>query len=217
MAGTRLFSDLVGRISPNAPGCPQPLVVNAVRDAAIEVCVRTGAWRYQHADVTTVDGTEEYAFVPEASAEVDTILGANIGNTPLRIITLEEALRLYPGYPSAVAAERATPRYLFSVSPESFHLAPVPDDGADLVRLFVTQKPTHDATGMDKTVLDKLETVVTHRALQYLLTQSDKPWSDVELAAYHAKQFVFKVSMHRAQANIGVGRHALTVQNVPWA
>ena len=83
MAGTRLFSDLVDRISPNAPGCPQPLVVNAVRDAAIEVCVRTGAWRYQHADVTTVDGTEEYAFVPEASAEVDTILGANIGNTPL--------------------------------------------------------------------------------------------------------------------------------------
>jgi hypothetical protein len=93
---TRLFSDLVNRIAPSVPGCPQPVIVNYIRDAAIDACERTSAWRYKHATVTMVAGTYEYAFVPEAGAEVHTILTANINGSFLTPVTLEQMHEMYP-------------------------------------------------------------------------------------------------------------------------
>ena len=42
----RSFSDVVNRLSPSVPGCPTPVIEQYVRDAAIEACERTLAWRY---------------------------------------------------------------------------------------------------------------------------------------------------------------------------
>ena len=38
-------------------------------------------------------------------------------------------------------------------------------------------------------------------------------WSDRELAAYHAKQFIFKLSERRARANLGAGRASMRVES----
>jgi len=214
---TRLFSDLVNRIAPSVPGCPQPVIVNYIRDAAIDVCERTSAWRYKHATVTMVAGTYEYAFVPEAGAEVHTILTANINGSFLTPVTLEQMHEMYPKYPSSVAAERATPRYILQVSPLTLYVALVPDNSTDTIEMFVAQKPTHAATGMNEAVMDDLEAVIMHGALQHLLTLPERTWSDNELASYHAKQFIFKVTERRARATLGAGRATATVRQVAWA
>jgi hypothetical protein len=44
---TRTFMSLVNRLAPSVPGCPQPIIEQHVRDAAIEACERTLAWRYE--------------------------------------------------------------------------------------------------------------------------------------------------------------------------
>ena len=41
----RKFSSLVTRVTPSVPGCPQPIIEQYIRDAAIEACERTLAWR----------------------------------------------------------------------------------------------------------------------------------------------------------------------------
>jgi hypothetical protein len=214
---TRLFSDLVNRIAPSAPGCPQPVVLTYVRAAAIDVCERTNAWKYEHATVTMTAGTYEYAFVPESGAEVYSILTANINGNAMSSVTLEHMHDMYPKYPSSVAAERATPRFITQISPITFHVGLVPDNSTDTIKMFVSERPTKAATGMNEAVMDDLEDAIVHGALQHLLTLPERTWSDTELAAYHAKQFIFKVTERRARANIGAQRAAPTVRMQSWA
>ena len=213
---TRLFSDLVNRVAPSVPGCPQPVILTYIRNAAIDVCERTNAWRYKHAAVTMTAGTYEYAFVPESNAEVYSVLTANINGNELTPITLEALHQLYPKYPSAVTTERATPQYFFQVSPITFHVALVPVNSTDKINMFVAQRPSRASTGMNEAVMDDVEDAIMHGALQQLLTLPERTWSDTELAAYHAKQFVFKVTERRARVNIGAGRAAPTVRQSAW-
>ena len=55
------------------------------------------------------------------------------------------------------------------------------------------------------------------RALQQLLVLPEKSWSDRELAAYHAKQFLFKLSERRARTNLGAARASMSIQMRPLA
>ena len=213
---TRLFSDLVNRIAPSVPGCPQPVILNHIRDTAIDSCERTNAWRYKQATITMTAGTYEYSFIPESGAEVYSILTANLNGSILTPVTLEEIHQMYPKYPSSVTAERATPRYILQISPITFLVALVPDNSTDTIDMFVSQRPTRAATGMNEAVMDDLETVIVHGALQHLLTLPERTWSDNELAAYHAKQFIFKVNERRARATIGAGRAVSTVRQTAW-
>jgi hypothetical protein len=214
---TRAFYDLVNRIAPSAPGCPQPVIISYVRSAAIDACERSGAWRYKHATVTMVAGTYEYAFVPEADAEVYSILTANINGNALAPTTLDAIHNMYPKYPSSVAAERSTPRFILQISPITFHVALVPDNSTDTVEMFVSQRPTKTAAGMDEAVMNDLEDAIVHGTLQRLLTLPERTWSDNELAAYHAKQYIFRVNERRARTNISAARAAPTVRHSAWA
>jgi hypothetical protein len=214
---TRLFSDLINRIAPSVPGCPQPVIQTFIRNAAIDVCERTGSWRYKHATVTTTAGTYEYAFVPEAGAEVYSIITASLNGSDMAPVTLESLHQMYPKWPSSVSAERATPKYYTQISPITFHVALVPDNSTDTIEMFVSQRPTRASTGMNEAVMDDLEDAIVHGALQHLLTLPERTWSDNELAAYHAKQFIFKVTERRARTNIGAVRATPTVRMAPWA
>jgi hypothetical protein len=214
---TRLYSDLVNSIAPSVPGCPQPVIITYIRRAAIDVCERTNAWKYEHATVTMTAGTYEYAFVPESNAEVYSILTANLNGSKLTPTTLEKIHELYPKYPSSVAAERATPRYIFNISPITFHVAVVPDNSTDTIEMFVSQRPTKVSTGMNEAVMDDVEEAIIHGTLQHLLTLPERTWSDTELAAYHAKQFILKVNERRARANLGAARATQTARYQAWA
>ena len=215
---TRLFSDLVNRITANAPGAPQPVIVTHIRDAAIEAREKTLGWRYKQATITLTAGTYAESFLPpDAFTEVQAILTASINGNDLPVKTLEEIHRLYPKYPSSVTAERTTPQYITQVDPDTFYLVQVPVNSTDTVEMFLALKPIRTATGMDKTAMDAMETVIFHGALQSLLTMPETTWSDVELAAFHAKQYSFKTAAHRANVNAGAGRATLTAQSPVWA
>jgi len=70
----RLFSDLVNRLASSAPGCPQPVIIAHIRDAAIEATARTLAWRYEQPDIRLTQGVVDYAFSVPSSTEVHAII-----------------------------------------------------------------------------------------------------------------------------------------------
>ena len=216
---TRTFADMITRLASSVPGCPNPVIEYAIRDAAIEVCERTGAWRYQQADITLVAGTFAYAFVPpDSNSEVHSILTSTINDSSIKSITLEQAHRLYPDYPSTDTADRTTPKYIIHVAADKFQVVPVPNSSPTYkIKMHVTLKPLRTATGMDKDVMDDLEDVIMHSALQHLLVLPERTWSDRELAAYHAKQYAFKSAERRARANVGPGRAIQTAVGTSWA
>lgn len=106
--------------------------------------------------------------------------------------------------PDAVVAAASEPRAITQVSPDKFIVLPLPDAAKTYtMRMFYALRPARDATGMDETMFNLLEEAILHGALQHLLVLPNVSWSDRELAAYHAKQFLREVMMRRANTNIG--------------
>jgi hypothetical protein len=215
----RLFSDLVNRIAPSTPGAPQPVIITHVRNAAIEACERTLAYKYVQAEQTLVNGTYSYAYAPAATTEVHAILAANINDT-IKITpkTVEQVTRIYPFWPTTAAALRGSPLYVVHFDADTYLMARTPDGVTTyLLHMVLALKPLRTATGLEQSVFDELEDVIVHGTLQHMLVLPEQTWSDNELAAYHAKQFVFKIAERRARATVGAGRAVLTARAQSWA
>ena len=214
----RTFNDIVNRLSPSVPGCPTPVVEQYVRDAAIEACEKTLAYRYEQPPIRLVPGAHFYLYDTPVNTEVHAILTATVNDSKLTPVTLEHLYDMYPKWPNQSTDERAEPRFLTQIDPDHFSVAPLPDASQNYdVRMIVCLKPLRTATKMDKTVLDELENVVMHGALQHLLVLPDRTWSDRELATYHAKQFVQKTAERRARTNLGASKASMRVQMQKFA
>jgi hypothetical protein len=220
---TRDFSTLAVRLQPSVPGCPRQTIIQYIRTAAIKTCERTLAWRYQQPEFDLTPGTYVYNFNKPAETQVHAVFGAMMNKAPLDVLTLDEALRLYPAWAdkyttSGDIEEFGTqPRSITQISPHQFAVLPLPDaERAYTMRMFYALRPSRDASGMDEVMFDELEDVIMHGALQELLVLPDAHWSDRELAAYHAKQFVFQVAERRARANLGNARGVVRARMQPF-
>ncbi len=112
--------------------------------------------------------------------------------------------------PEEALALAEEPRIVTQLTPDEFIVLPLPDDEKTYtIRMFFALKPTREADGMDKEIMDELEEAILHGALQHLLVLPNVNWSDRELASYHAKQFLREVTARRARANLGVMRGSL--------
>lgn len=212
----RLFSTLVKKITPYAPGCPEPVIIQQVRDAAIEACENTLAWRYEQDILPLNTGVYQYDYETPDDTEVIAIFQCVLNNQLMPAVTLEQLITQYPNWPSYDTDQRTTPQVVAQFDPDHFVVAPVPDDTAYSMKMFLALRPTPDADGMDKVFFDELEQLILHNSLVRLLSMPDKSWSDTDLAEYHAKQVVFKTASRRSRANLGNGRASLTVRAVPF-
>lgn len=251
----RLFSTLVHRIQPSAHGCPQPTLIQYIRDAAIRACERTLYWRYQIPLFYLQPGVAEYAYNKPADTDVHAVFEAVVNDRPLERLTLDKAIELYPQWadlysgvsPALIAendpnlfnlalynaeqyngggagelppdalADASTPQSICQITPDKYIILPLPDDQRQYrMRMFVALKPRRNAVGMEEFIFDELEEVIFHGALQHLLVLPKVPWSDRELAAYHAKQFVFQIAERRARANLGNVRGMMRARMQPF-
>jgi hypothetical protein len=220
---SRDFSSLAVRLQPTVPGCPRQTIVQYIRDSAIKTCERTLAWRYQVPRFDLTPGTYIYDYRKPFDSQVHAVFKAFQNNVPLEVLTLDRALELYPEWADKyttsgdIATYGTEPRSITEISPHQFAVLPLPDARRTYnVRMFVALKPTRTATGMDEAVFDDLEDVIMHGALQTLLVLPNTNWSDRELAAYHAKQFVSQVTERRARANLGNARGTFAAQMQPF-
>jgi len=119
--------------------------------------------------------------------------------------------------PASIVADASTPQSITQVNPDKYIILPLPDgESTYQCRMFLALKPKRSATGMDEVFFDELEEVIMHGTLQHLLVLPGQAWSDRELAAYHAKQYVFQTSERRARANLGTVRGTVRARMQPF-
>ena len=253
----RTFASLVPRVQASVPGCPHATIVQYIRDAAIRTCERTLYWRYQVPLVNLQPGVSEYAYGKPANTDVHAVFEAVVNGRPLKRLTMEKAIELYPQWadlfsgvnpqavwagnygglfdsaqyneiayngstgpltlPADALADGATPQVITQINADRYVILPLPDaEQTYQCRMFVALKPKRSATGMDEAIFDELEEVIMHGALQHLLVLPNQAWSDRELAAYHAKQYVFQIAERRARANLGNVRGLMRVRMQPF-
>jgi hypothetical protein len=123
---TRAFSDLLPKILPSVPGCPQPLAIQHARDAAIRVCERTLAWRYAQPKFQLLPGVFDYEYQKPVDTEVYAVFRVLVNDSPLEVLTLEQALDAYPEWADIYSGE--DPSELWSLTPPSYMGSDVYDE-----------------------------------------------------------------------------------------
>lgn len=112
-----------------------------------------------------------------------------------------------------LSPDQGEPRNITQLSPDKFLVLPNPDDTKTYtMRMFVALKPQRAASGMADAIMNELEDVIVHGALQQLLVLPKQNWTDNSLASYHAKQYRYFLTERRARANLGNMRAGMTVQ-----
>lgn len=210
----RLFSDLLPRVLPSVDGCPTPTVIAAIRDAAIQTCIRTLAWQSQLVAVPAVVGQAEYDYLVPPDCEVQALLEATYDGKLLRVMRAQQLRARDDKWPTPAAAQ-GVPMFIAPTTTRKFAVLPAPDV-AGSIELRAVLKPLRTAIGMEDEPFNELEDAFVHGALQYLLVAKDKFWSDRELASYHAKQFLAQLMEHRARVNLTAGMMLVQVQPVPF-
>jgi hypothetical protein len=130
---------------------------------------------------------------------------------------------LYNGSTAITLPTEATegggePRHITQLTPDKYVVLPMPGtDETYTLRMFYALKPTKSAQGMDETVMNELEDIIVHAALQQLLVMPKVVWNDNTLAAYHARQYLYRVNERRARANLGNNRSSLTARGGSFA
>lgn len=212
----RAFVSLENKIAPMVPGVPRPVILQYVRDSAIETCEQTLAWRYEQDPIRLTPGIYEYDYETPDNTEVTAVIHAALNGAVIRPWTQEQIHEGYPSWPDQ--NQRSEPRFLGQFDPDHFVVVPVPDDAKTYdLKMFLALRPTQDATGMSKTVFDECEQLIMHGTLHRLLSMPEKSWTDRALADYHARQFIYKSSARRAKANLGVARASVSVRQRPLA
>lgn len=112
---TRLFTDLLPKVLPSVPGCPQPLAVQHIRDAAVRVCERTLAWRYVQPKFDLLPGVHEYLYDKPIDSEIHVLFGTIMNGSPLEVLILEQAIAKYPEWADLYSGE--DPSVLWSETP----------------------------------------------------------------------------------------------------
>ena len=104
----REFTTLVPRVNASVPGCPQPTILNYIRDAAIRTCERTLAWRYLVPKFNLIPGVHEYAYNRPLNADVHAMFEMLVNDSPLDRLVLEEAIRRFPQWADLYSGQPAS-------------------------------------------------------------------------------------------------------------
>jgi hypothetical protein len=101
----RTFASLIPKVSPVVAGCPTPTLIQYIRDTAIRVCERTLAWRYQIPLYNLLPGVHEYPYAVPVDTQCHAVFSALLNDTPLEILTLEQAIEKYPKWVDLYSGE----------------------------------------------------------------------------------------------------------------
>ena len=203
-----LYESLLPEIIPMVPGCPDTLIENYIRAAAIELCEKAPVLQAELDPVTTRVGTFEYDLEPPTDTVVHKIMWAVYDGKDLEPISTNLLEQRKPSWRDA--ANRGSPEYFVKVSQSLFWLVPVPNaTKVSSTILRVQLKPTQTSLSADDELMSDYRDTIVNGALFRLLRLPSKEWTDYSGAQVYGSLFNegIAVADRRARhADLGIAR-----------
>lgn len=177
---TLTFNDLAPTVAARVEGCPHGLTVEALRDAAIEFCVKTRT--HTIGQQLVLDGTETPNF--SLDEQVIDIIDASIGGK-------RDNVRIsYANDPSDEDELEAGKYRIRFVDANNFEIQPAPTLLAPVtIDLMVVVAPGPTAGGIHFDLWRRHHEALRSGALARLFMEPTKPWSNPQLGAHHDGKF----------------------------
>lgn len=148
----KALSDFYSRILPKVPGCPDPLLRDALVDSAIEFCEQTLIVQVTSDPQDVTKGNGLYELDLPTGQKACATMKVWYGTSEL-VAAPSEQVDLILAYISSVGGktpDEGTPKYFYEMSPGVIGIYPVPDTTrTSYLSARVATKPSRTATSLD--------------------------------------------------------------------
>lgn len=182
-------------VLPRLPGCPDPILRIAIREAAVEFCRRTKLLRGILA-VTTQAGISDYPLEAPSDAIVDAIEDVLRDDATL-IASSEEDFR-----DSLYERASGTPQAYYMSGTRELVLGPIPD-AVETLSVRCVLKPDSRAEDLHDALWEDWRNAIAAGACAYT-RHTYSAWMDAQLEADEAMRF--EDAIGQAQRNNATGR-----------
>lgn len=192
-------------VLPRAPGCPEAIAMQAIRDAAIEFCQKTWA---MNRVLDTVSATATVADVEldagDDDAVVEKVLEVWFNGIKITSKGPDELERLL-GHDWT--AKTGTPRFYTQYSKLTLILAPIPEsDLSNAIKIRAAMKPTDTAAVIDTEIYREYREAIRDGALARLYDTEKMPYSNAKKAEQKKLDFEAEIASVRRAVQRGFGR-----------
>lgn len=211
-------------VQPLVPGCPEPLMVQALRNAAISFCSRTDLiQRIFTPDV--VAGQNAFAIDVPNDMQIGRVLAMSYKNHRLLPSTPDDTYSALAIRGTAIGDAQphtGSPRVYFQTTPDSgtFYVYPIPDAPAALaagITLRVSFVPDQDAETVDDTLFTSYCEGIANGALGRLLLMPGQTFSNANASKVFHDKFESAVTIARRDKEMGYTSGSQRIAPRPFA
>lgn len=213
------YESFLPEVAPHCGGAPEPLIINSIRNAAINFCQRSWCWLTDLAPVGITINVQDYAVTGALPAEstIAQIMYGTYNGKAILPITRAEATALDPDWRNTVGL---TPkRFLAKDGATTVSLIPIPSATAAAgggsgpvvfngITWSVALKPTRASTGVPDWIYQNYIEDISHGALFRMFSMPKKQWTNANLAGGHKTLFENAAAVARVVASKSFTRAA---------
>lgn len=186
------YTDLLPLVRRHVAGCPDFVILDALKYAAREFC--RDSWFLRRAIfVEMVDGQSHYALTPNEfvvtpDEESDRDSLEIIGVISVQI---EGGQPLDPLSPDQVCQRPGTPCHFITYPPATVELSPYPEANAagKKVRVWAAAQPTLASTWLSEDLAREFDHALANGAVSRITEVEGAAWSSPQLSAKHGQLF----------------------------
>lgn len=179
----RDIDELLVDVLPKAPSCPEPIAVQYLREAAIELATKARNWK--ETDTVSFAAPDYEQLVPFQDARILAIEAAWFEGQKLQPIDTSALDDLLPNWQDAEAAG-GTPRYLTQLRPDTLSVAP---RAIGVLKLRCILVPSAKATSLPDFMIDHHGIDIGKGALGRILTHPQAEWANPQLGGLYLGEF----------------------------
>lgn len=182
------YEALLSEIIPMVPSCPDSLIEQNIRAAAIEFCEKTGIYQAELDPITTVGGVYEYDLEAPSQTVVHKVMWVTHDGKDLEPISPTLLEQRVPKWRDEDCYGK--PEYFLKNSQTTFWMVPVPSATMPQSTIIRVQlKPTHRSTACDDLVMEDYRDSIINGALFRLLRIPGREWTDIPSAQVYGSLF----------------------------
>lgn len=201
------YLDIAEYVRTEAHGAPDFLIERAIRESAIDFCVKTDAYRLEPENIQIIAGIDEYDLTIPTGTELNHIIDIYRNRETLSPVSYTRMLEV-----QGDGSQRGKPKYYAQRDNTVFYVAPVPSE-KETLKVLYSVKPTSTSSSIPDTIGKEYRETLVHGAVYRLQMMSDQPWSNMGAAQSNKALFDQTSAQIMRQVRYGFGGGALTVKS----
>jgi hypothetical protein len=192
------YQEMVGLVATSAPGCPTPMIMDALSRSGFEFCQKSSAWQFISDPQSVRANTHTYEIETPSGTVVTELITVTYAGVPLTPKTTSDLDNIFQGWHTATG----TPAYYFRPTDGEVRLVATP--AATQLKVLVTTVAVAPkiigGAGIDSDVFNKYQEALISGALYRLLMMPKKDWTDAGLAQFHEARYRSGIGQARVVA-----------------